>query len=534
MRIFLLLFFLITSLFSDELDDSIRSQITNENAKVKSIYSANSNRSLWVGHEQNIKELQEALQDPYFNYKYKDFYQSQISNYTHLLNSIDTNSTQESEDLAKLDILLTKSYLDLINFIVVSDIDWAKFESKLSTLKVDKDITANWELVKKTPPSPHTAFNALKDYKLKDFLTSLTPQQERHKELVESLKFYQSLKDVKKVPYAKDLKLGDSHKFVVNLKERLAVEGDIEKRDGYSEKYDDELQNAVISYKKRFHLEQNTSVDKIMIYYLNKPTNLLTQSLVTNLDKLKVFPNKFSKEYLLVNLPAFELDYMKDGTSLMNMWVVVGRGERPTPIFSESISYIELNPTWTIPDNLVRRDLIPTLKTEPDYLQTHNIKAYRYLSSSKVQEITNFNVEMLAPYEAGIGYIPFKFVQGAGETNALGKIKFMFPNKYSVYLHDTDSKELLDRRYRVYSSGCVRLQKPFDLLYALKGYLSVGEQNNIDKYIENGKTVSMSFKRKLPVNIVYFTVFNKEGKINFRKDIYDYDKFIQESQKEAE
>jgi len=532
MRIFLLLFFFLTSLFSDNLDETIQSQLSNETQSIKSLYNSNSNRALWIGHEQNIKELQEALQDPYFNYKYKDFYQSQIANYAHLLNNRDISDISNDNDLAKLDILYTKSYLALVNFIVVSDVDWGKVENKLANLKTDKDVTANWEMIKKMPPSIHQSFNALRDYKLKDFLSSLTPQKKRHEALVESLKFYQSLQNVKKVPYAKDLAFGDSHKFIVNLKERLALEGDMPKKESYNDKFDEEFKSAVVSYRKRFHLESNVSVDKIMIYYLNKPINLLTQSLVTNLDKLKVFPNSFAKEHIEINLPAFELDYIQDDSVVLNMWVVVGRAERPTPIFSEDIRYIELNPTWSIPDNLVRRDLIPTLKVEPDYLATHNIKAYRYLSATKVQEIENFNSEMLIPYETGSGYIPFKFVQGSGEMNALGKIKFMFPNKYSVYLHDTDSKDLLDKRYRVYSSGCVRLQKPFDLLDALKPHLSLSDQNNIEKYLENGKRVSMNFKKKLPVNMVYFTVFTKDGKIHFRKDIYDYDKFIQESQKE--
>ncbi len=142
----------------------------------------------------------------------------------------------------------------------------------------------------------------------------------------------------------------------------------------------------------------------------------------------------------------------------MKKGVVVGRIDRPTPLFSDEIRFMVLNPTWTIPDNLIKRDLIHVLRENPMYLKENNIHAFRGNNEVQVTQ------EMLDPYEKSERKVPYRFVQYPGDNNALGRVKFMFPNKYDVYLHDTDNKSLLERRYKIYSSGCVRLEKPFDLV----------------------------------------------------------------------
>ena len=211
------------------------------------------------------------------------------------------------------------------------------------------------------------------------------------------------------------------------------------------------------------------------------------------------------------------------------MSTVVGRDVRPTPIFSSYMTYLELNPNWNIPENLVRRDLMVALSEDPNYLIDHNIHAFKGWSTKK--EIKNFTIDKLLPYEnKEAGHIPYRFVQYPGDDNALGRIKFMFPNKYSVYLHDTDNKSLFERRYLVYSSGCMRLEEPFRLLEVLKSRLSSASIRQIDKYRNTLTNKVLNFTKKLPVHTTYFTVFKRNGLIYFRKDIYEYDRFIEESQ----
>jgi murein L,D-transpeptidase YcbB/YkuD len=208
----------------------------------------------------------------------------------------------------------------------------------------------------------------------------------------------------------------------------------------------------------------------------------------------------------------------------MKTGIVVGRLDRPTPLFSNSIKYMVVNPTWTIPDNLIKRDLIHVLRENPMYLEENNIHVF---SGKKEIEVTQ---EMLDPYEESEKRVPYRFVQYPGDNNALGRIKFMFPNKYAVYLHDTDNKSLLTRRYKVYSSGCMRVDKPFDLMDILledakKSY----SRSDIEEIIATDKPKTIRLRKAIPVHILYFTVYEEDGLAYFKNDIYMYDQVIEES-----
>jgi len=539
MRYLLLLSIMLSTLYSTQLDNRLNSIINNEPYQlsqnsgerniIRQLYNLNQNRPLWIGHARNLNTLREALQDTYFNYKYKDLYQSQIEQYTYLLNDQMDLNTNEN-DLATLDILLTKAYVGLADFIVQSDTDWDMVQEKIKGLKVSKDITASWEMVRKSSPSSARLFAAIRSENIYNFLKSITPQQKLHQDLIDALNFYRGLRGLTRIKYAKDLKVGDQYPYIADIKQRLIITGDLRNKNNTSDIFDQELRHALYNYKDRFKLTQNNIIDKITVYYLNKPMKEHVQSIVTNLDKLKVFPDQFPNEYIRVNLPDFTMDYFRDGESILHMNAVVGRDVRPTPVFSSSMKYIVLNPTWNIPNNLVRKDLIPALQEHPDYLKEHNIHAFKGWKNSK--EIKKFTVDKLLPYKDASSSMPYRFVQYPGDDNALGRVKFMFPNKYSVYLHDTDNKSLFSRRYRVYSSGCMRIEKPFELVEVLKSRLKSSDVRNIDKYRNTLKTVTLNFTKNLPVHTTYFSVFKRNGLIHFRKDVYEYDKFIQTSQKQ--
>lgn len=530
MRLLLLLGLLYTSLWSSRLNEEIRLNIGNESNTVKLLYAMNGNRPLWIGHAKNLNQFTQILQNPYYNYKNKLFKQDIIDQYLYLVHN-NMNTDENFQELYKLEIALTSSYIALGNFIVKSDVDWDSVNSKLSDLKASKDIKANWEMVRKKGPSVKDFFKALVNQNIENFYNSLTPLKKRHKALINALQQYQSMYDIKKVRYGDNLKLGDNHTRIVEIKKRLAISGDFPQQNSYSEMFDARLQSAIVQYKNRFNLEQNNMIDKVTIYYLNKPVNMLIKDIIVNLDKLKVFPNKFPSEVVIVNIPEFRMNYYKNSYSILSMNVVVGRDVRPTPIFASKMTYLVLNPTWNIPVNLVRRDLIPAMEENPNYMKEHHINAYKGWGKNS-KKIKNFSLSKLLPYKNG-GSIPYRFVQSPGDDNALGRVKFMFPNKYSVYLHDTDNKDLLTRRYRVYSSGCMRLHHPFELLEVLKPRLKVSS-SRVDEYLASKKTKHLSFNKKLNVQTVYFTVFERNGKTYFRKDIYGYDKFIQEATQEEE
>ena len=494
---------------------------------VKEIYAKTGNRPLWIGEENREKmaKLIQALKDPLFNYKNKRFDQKAIKKLLFYLDNNAISPSKKAAVYARLDLLLTNSYVRLVRFIVEGDVDWALVQKKFQALKESDDIQATWEMHPKHFPPHGPLIAAAKSGDIYPYLTSLLPLEDRYRKLVRLLKEYRRMEKFPKIAYSNSpLKLGDRSSRVKQIKKRLQISGDYPKNAPIDSKFDETLRRAVITYQKRYLLKVTGQVDKTMTWYLNQPARKNIQAIIVNLDKTKLYPKRFEDEYIEVNVPDFNLRYYKNGMMVMKKGVVVGRIDRPTPIFDDKMEYVVINPTWTIPDNLIKRDLIHVLRENPNYLIDHNIHVFR---GNKEVEITQ---EDLDPYEHSDKKVPWRFVQFPGDSNALGRIKFMFPNKYAVYLHDTDNKSLLDRRYKVYSSGCMRVEQPFDLArlvleHARKRYT----QEDIEKIIATNKPTTIRLKRPIPVHIVYFTVYEENGLAYFKHDIYLYDKIIEES-----
>jgi len=507
---------------------SIQTKLKGENGKiVREIYAKTGNRPLWIGTKNSDKmaELIQALKDPLFNYKNKPFDQKAIKKLLYYLDNHTIPIEKRATVYARLDLLLTNSYVRLVRFIVQGDVDWQLVQKKFEALKESDDIQAVWEMKPKPFPPYKPLIQAALNGNIRSYLISLLPMEERYRKLIKLLKNYQRMEKFPKIPYSnKVFKLGDSSSSIVQIKKRLQISGDYPQNAPLSRKFDETLRKAVITYQKRYLLEVTGQVDKTMTWYLNQPVKKNIQAIITNLDKTKLYPKSFEDEYIEVNIPDFNLRYYKEGEMLLKKGVVVGRIDRPTPIFDDKLEYMVINPTWTIPDNLIKRDLIHVLRKNPNYLLENNIHVFQ---GKKEIEITQ---EQLDPYEHSDKPVPYRFVQFPGDNNALGRIKFMFPNKYAVYLHDTDNKTLLERRYKIYSSGCIRIKKPFDLAnlllrYAKKHY----SQKEIEEIIASNKPTTIRLKKPIPVHIIYFTVYEENGLAYFKHDIYLYDMIIQES-----
>lgn len=513
---------------SYNLQNSLQNKLSlsNPNAPlVKQIYKASKNNPVWIINKTKMSELIQALKNPMYNYKNKAFDQKAIKKLLYYLDNNAISSQKKALVYARLDLLLTNSYIRLIRFITQGDVDWQLVQKKLQALKEDEDISAIWQTNIKPMPKSKYIIDSILNNQVISYLDSLIPMRDRYKKLVDMLIKYRKMDKFLKIAYSKRiLKLGDRDSRIINIKKRLQITGDYPKHIKPNNKFDIALQKAALTYQKRYLLKPTGNIDTTMIYYLNQPLAKNIQSIITNLDKTKLYPSSFEDEYVEVNIPDFNLRYYKNHHMIDKMGVVVGRIDRPTPIFSNSIKYIVLNPTWTIPDNLVKRDLIHVFRENPNYLLEHNIHVFRGKKEIKITP------DMLEEYEYSDEKIPYRFVQFPGDDNALGRVKFMFPNKYAVYLHDTDNKTLLTHRYKIYSSGCMRVDKPFRLLdqlltYANKRYSS----EDIENIIATNKPKIIRLKKHIPIHILYFTVYQENGLAYFKNDIYMYDKIIQES-----
>jgi murein L,D-transpeptidase YcbB/YkuD len=513
---------------SAHIEKGLQTRIKGQNKPIiQNIYTQTGNKPLWIGSQNKTKtsHLIQALNDPLFNYKNKSFDQTSIKLLFFQLDNGEISQNKQAAAYAKLDLVLTSSMVRLVRFIVQGDVDWNMVQEKLNTLEQSDDIVARWEMSPKAFPDQKELISAIEDDTIYEYLTSLIPMEKRYRKLVKLLKDYRIMDKFPQIKYSeKVLKIGDSDGRVKEIKKRLQISGDYPKDAAIDRKFDETLRRAVTTYQKRYLLKVTGTVDKTTTYYLNQPVKTNIQAIITNLDKTKLYPKQFEEEYIEVNIPDFNLRYYKEHEMIMKKGIVVGRIDRPTPIFSNAIRYMVLNPTWTITDNLVKRDLIPVLRENPMYLEENNIHAF---SGNKEVEVTQ---EMLDPYEKSDKKVPYRFVQFPGDNNALGRVKFMFPNKYDVYLHDTDNKSLLERRYKIYSSGCMRLEKPFDLVSLLLEHVRKSySQSQIDEILESNKTTTIGLKQTVPIHMIYFTVYEEDGLAYFKNDIYLYDKIIEES-----
>ena len=511
----------------NEISNTLQNHLKGSNQNiVRQIYAQTNNSLLWLGNNNQKKtsELIEALNTPLFNYKNKGFERKSIAQLYYQIDNAEISIQEKAQYFARLDVVLTNAFVRLIRFIVQGDVDWNLVQKKLDALKKSDDIRANWEMTPKGMPNTSSLTNAIYYGNITGYLTALLPMEIRYKKLIKLLKKYQYMGKFPKVIYTgKILQLGNSSHNIKQIKQRLQLSGDYPKTASLNNTFDKALQRAVVRFQKRFLIKVNGKIDSTTIYYLNKPIEELIQSIVTNLDKTKLYPKTFEDEYIEVNIPDFMMRYYRNNQKIMKTGLIVGRIDRPTPLFNSYVRYMVLNPTWTIPDNLIKRDLIHVLRENPAYLEENNIHVF---SGKKEIEITQ---DMLDPYEHSKKRVPYRFVQFPSEMNALGRVKFMFPNKYAVYLHDTDNKSLFKRRYKIYSSGCMRVEKPFELMHTLLQHSNGYSADRLEHIFGTNKPTTIKLNRPIPVHIIYFTTYEEDGMAYFKHDIYLYDKIIAES-----
>ncbi|ADV47360.1 L,D-transpeptidase family protein [Nitratifractor salsuginis] len=498
--------------------------------QIAELYRLNGFKALWVGPENaaNYAALLHALENPLYNYNHKDFNLNEIKRLSFLLDNGELPPANVPAARARLDVLMSDALMRLLHFIRVGDVDWPLVQQKLKRLKETQDVQAAWDIRPKKLPETKELYQVLNQKELAPYLRKQLPLEPRYRKLLALLAKYRTMPNFPKLSYGRTLRINSTDSRIPQIKRMLKFFGDYPKHFAEDNQFDRPFAQAIRSFRSRFKLPPGNTVDNKVIQALNTTKKEYLRKILVNLEKLKLYPHRWEPDYVEVNVPEFKMRFYRNGQPIFSSDVVVGRIDRPTPIFDSKMTYMVLNPTWTIPDNLVRRDLIPMLKKEPDYLQKHNIHVYTSYKPNAPEVELDF--EKLFSYEHDTRPIPYRFVQFPSDQNALGRVKFMFPNKYSVYLHDTDNKKLFGYRYRVFSSGCMRVAKPFDfmdlLLHYARGNYSEGK---IQEILASNKPTTIRLKKAIPVHIVYFTVRREGKKDYFFYDIYLYDKMIWES-----
>lgn len=318
----------------------------------------------------------------------------------------------------------------------------------------------------------------------------------------------------KVVTTKKLLSFSESDSCLLAVKQHLFLTNDLKVNDK-TIIYTDELAKAVRSFQHRMGLNVNGKLNNQTITELNKPVDFRIRQMMLNLERLRWVPIDLGKEYLIANIPEYKLHVIEDEKLVWTTNVVVGKDVKQTTIFKGNISRIVLNPYWNIPNSIILGEIIPKIKSNPNYLADNNMEV---VSGEKVIEPSTINWDK---YKKAV---PFTVRQKPGKGNALGSMKFLFPNNFNIYLHDTPSKGLFDASTRAFSHGCVRVENPNKLLLHFLRNDKTWNQEKIDSIIETNEEFGIIIKPTIPVYIVYFTSWvDNNGQLNFRDDIYKLD-----------
>jgi murein L,D-transpeptidase YcbB/YkuD len=260
--------------------------------------------------------------------------------------------------------------------------------------------------------------------------------------------------------------------------------------------------------------------NKTTLKALNVPINKIIDKISINMDRMRWLPDDIGTSYVWVNIPNFSLNVIESNHDVLSMPIIVGKEGTKSCVLDSNIQYIELNPYWNVPKSIAVKELLPKLRENPYYLHEKGYTAYKYIIRDDT-EVDSTDVDWDDVSSTNFNYV---FRQKPGKTNALGNIKFIFPNNCGIYLHDTPQRNLFKNQRRAYSHGCIRIGKPIEFAAYLLRNKPKYTVKFIESQIDTGKRKIIPLKDKEAVHIVYLTSWvNESGQLQFRPDIYNID-----------
>jgi murein L,D-transpeptidase YcbB/YkuD len=367
-----------------------------------------------------------------------------------------------------------------------------------------------------------------------DALQHLPPAQAGYTRLRQAVMTYQAIAargGWPKIPDGPKLQQGDRGSRVVALRNRLLITGDLEQNPlSGGDLFDVALERGLRRFQARHGLEPDGVVGAATLAALNVPVEARLRQLTLNMERWRWLPVDFGERHIAVNIPNFTLEVVDRGQAVLNMGVVVGRPDRPTPLFSADMTYLVLSPHWYVPPTIAMEDMLPLLRKDPSYAARQNLRIFHDAGSGSTL-IDPMSVNWSA---VSARHFPYRLRQDPGPKNSLGSVKFMFPNRYHVYLHDTPSKKLFAKTERAYSSGCIRVAKPLELAEYLLGADSQWSRQKILAAIAASREQTVRLPTSIPVHLLYLTAWiNEDGVIHFRKDLYGRDAIMARALQEA-
>ena len=350
------------------------------------------------------------------------------------------------------------------------------------------------------------------------FLAGFEPRNIHYQSLKKMLKVYTQVIDEgmswPTIAQGATVKAGSSDPRIPGVRHILSLTGDFDWTDNNSPVFDQNMAIALRKFQLRHGLEAKGLLGKQTIVALNISPEERQRQIMLNMERWRWMPDNLGDEHFLVNIASFELQHWQSNTIIDRMNVVVGAVATQTPEFSGAMQYLELNPYWTVPYSIATKEMLPKLQANPMAYAGD----FEVFAGGKVVDWNSIN---WSSYGGG-GSFPFTFRQLPGPKNALGKVKFMLPNKFNIYLHDTPAKDKFVNSTRAFSHGCIRLSDPTRLAYSLLERTGMDEAAVNDVWA-GGRNTRVNLPALIPVHLIYATAFSSENGIEFRTDVYGRD-----------
>ncbi|NJW51896.1 L,D-transpeptidase family protein [Salinimicrobium oceani] len=492
---------------ADATPDGIKTEISAKNdifegGALEKLYSERQYKSLWRNGDalysfyNNLKEAEKE------GLRFADYHGEELDL---LLSSSDLGE----DEAARLDLLLSDAFLTYAKHLYFGKLDPTDLNELWGVSRKKKDFSA---LLKKGVESGD--FDSI--------FEELRPNHEVYKGLKRSLAEYEEIKEDKgplsNIPEGELIKPGDRDSRLPAIAKRLIAlrqfEGDTTALDSV---YSEQLVEAVKEFQKSKSIQTDGIIGNSTITELNKGPKDRYLQLLANLERWRWYPRDLGAHYILINIPNFKLAVVKDGDTVREHNVVAGAKERQTPIFSDTLDHLVINPTWTVPPTIKSQDIIPKIAANPGYLRSKNM------------EVTGPNGERVNPSSVDWSSdeaMSYTFTQVAGPSNPLGRVKIMYPNQYLIYLHDTPAKALFNQTDRAESSGCVRVENAVDLSAYVVNDQSEWTKERIEEIIQTNETTVVKIDQPIQVHHFYWTAWRAGGETVFINDVYELDKKI--------
>ncbi|NIQ97874.1 MAG: L,D-transpeptidase family protein [Desulfuromonadales bacterium] len=431
----------------------------------------------------------------------------------HLPQILQRRSADAGYRLAELDLLLSDAYLRYCR-----DVRGGQSDPR----KVDPD----WHVISERLDHLDVLQQALSSGTFQELLGDLTPREPMYRQLRQALKRYRDIAARGGWPTVSPgiiLKPGMVHPSVRRLRERLRVSGDFFSPVDGGDHYDLYLEIAVRNFQARHGLKVDGEIGPRTRAALNMPVGKKIRRILVNLERWRWMPRELPERHLLINMAAFELQAIENHESKMKMRVIVGKSYRSTPAFAEEMTHMVLNPYWKIPTKIAVEDLLPRINDNPGILAKLGIKVF----DSWRRGARELDPQAVDWSQLGEDFFPLQLRQDPGPANALGRIKFIFPNQFAVYMHDTPHRHLFEKTVRTFSSGCIRVERPMTLAeYLMRGDLFWNDYALFEA-VQSKENMAIALPEPVPVYLVYWTAWaERDGTVHFRNDVYERDESL--------